>query len=98
MDFTNKTYVTNYMIFCGMLGAIIGLIFGIFYSFGGFIIDLMVSVHLLSTVTTGTTGLGIGTLLAFGAIIGMPAIFAIIAIILGIILAGGYNIFHYLNH
>lgn len=98
MDFTNKTYVTNYMIFCGMLGAIIGLIFGIFYSFGGFIIDLMVSAHLLSTVTMGTSGLGIGTLLAFGAIIGMPAIFAILSIILGIILAGGNNILHYINH
>lgn len=95
MDFTNKTYVLNYMKFCGMLGAIIGLIFGVFYSFGGLIIDSMVSVNLLSPATWGTSGLGAGTLLAFGALIGMPALFAAGSVILGIVLAGGYNVMNY---
>ena len=39
----------------------------VFYSFGGLIIDSMVSVNLLSPATWGTPGLGTGTLLAFGA-------------------------------
>jgi hypothetical protein len=95
MDFTNKTYVLNYMKFCGMLGAIIGLVFGIFYAFGGLIIDFMVSVNLLAPSTMGTPGLGAGTLLAFGALIGMPAIFAVVSIVLGMVLAGGYNLLSY---
>ena len=59
----------------------IGLIAGIFYSFGGAIYDLL------------TIGLNAGTVLAFFALIGMPIIFAVLGFILGLIEAILYNLF-----
>ena len=47
-----------------VVAAVIGLACGILYSVGGFFVDLF------------TRGLNWGTLLAFGAIIGMPVVFA----------------------
>ncbi len=52
---------------------VLGLLAGIFYSVGGLIADL------------ATTGINQGTLLAFGALIGMPIIGAIFGITLGIV-------------
>ena len=45
------------------------------YSLGGLIIDVMVSLKYLDADDMSTTGLGYGTLLSFGALIGMPLIF-----------------------
>ena len=87
----NKTYFFNYVQFCAMLGALIGFVVGIFYAFGGLMIDTLVSVNLLSAATMGTSGLGLGTLMAFGALIGMPALFAIISVLIGLVLAGVSN-------
>jgi hypothetical protein len=67
-----------------------GLIAGILYSFGGFFIDLLVSLGWI--VTTETPGLSYGTMLAFGALIGMPLIGAISGFIAGIIGAFLYNL------
>ena len=47
-----------------LLGAAVGLACGVLYSVGGFFVDLF------------TIGLNQGTLMAFGALIGMPVIFA----------------------
>lgn len=66
-----------------VLMAFVGLVAGIFYSFGGFIIDVLVSTGLITT--TSTPGVGFGTVLAFLALIGMPIIFAIFGFITGII-------------
>ena len=66
----------------GILFSYVGLLCGIFYSFGGFIYDL---------ATTGS--LNLGTALAFFALIGMPLIFASFGFIVGIILAVLYNLF-----
>lgn len=55
------------------LGLYLGLLLGVIYSFGGLIVDL------------ATIGLNWGTLMAFGALIGMPAIFAIAGMLLGIV-------------
>lgn len=58
----------------------VGLIAGIFYSFGGLIYDL------------STIGLNGGPALAFFALIGMPLIFAACGFIVGAIEAVLYNL------
>ena len=59
---------------------LLGLIAGIFYSFGGFIYEAY------------TNTLNFGTVLAFGALIGMPIIFATFGFIIGAIGAYIYNL------
>jgi hypothetical protein len=73
--------VFSFAKFQAVLTAFIGIIAGIFYSFGGLIIDL------------STVGLNDGTALAFLALIGMPVIFAVIGFVIGIIEASIYNLF-----
>ena len=55
-------------------GAMAGLAAGVLYSFGGAVIDALVSAGLITT--DETPGLSAGTALAFLALIGMPVIFA----------------------
>ena len=74
-----------------IIGAFAGLVAGILYSFGGLLIDTLVTKGLITT--TETPGLSEGTILAFGALIGMPAIFAFWGFILTIIGASLYNLF-----
>ena len=62
--------------------AVLGFAAGILYSFGGLIIDVLVSADWIST--SETPGLSFGTVLAFGALIGMPAIGATLGFVLGI--------------
>jgi len=70
--------------------AIVGLIAGILYSFGGAIYDVLVSTKVLSSSTT--PGVGYGTALAFLALIAMPILFAIFGFIVGAIGAFLYNL------
>ena len=56
-----------------ILFAKIGLVLGVLYSFGGAVYDFF------------TTGLNGGTALAFLALIGMPFIFALIGLVVGVI-------------
>jgi hypothetical protein len=58
----------------GLWGAYLGLGLGVLYSFGGLVYDLT------------TTGLNLGTALAFGALVGMPLIFAVIGFTLGAVI------------
>lgn len=76
-----------------LMGTIIGLIAGILYSFGGFFIDTFVSLGWVSAEFAETPGLSYGTILAFGALIGMPIIFAGFGLILGFIEAILYNLY-----
>lgn len=86
-----KIKVISFAKFQAVLAGLVGILVGIFYSFGGFIIDSLVS---LGWVTTNETpGLSYGTVLAFGALIGMPIIFATFGFIVGIIEALLYNLF-----
>ena len=55
--------------------AVIGLVCGVLYSVGGFFIDLF------------TTGLNLGTVMAFGALIGMPLIFGAFGFVFGAVCA-----------
>jgi len=58
-----------------ILSGLIGLLCGFLYAFGGLFIDVGVSIHLFSS--SETPGLSTGTLLAFGALIGMPILFSV---------------------
>lgn len=60
-------------------GGVIGLVLGVLYSFGGAIYDL------------STGSLNLGTVLAFGALVGMPVIFATLGFLKGGLLAALYN-------
>jgi hypothetical protein len=73
--------------------AIVGIIAGILYSFGGLIIDVLVSMGWVSSASASTPGLSFGTVLAFGALIGMPIIFATFGFIVGLTEAVLYNLF-----
>lgn len=72
-----------------ILFGLLGLVFGMIYAFGGLLVDIAVSLHWISTAET--PGLSTGTLLAFGALAGMPLLFAAAGFILGIILGILYN-------
>jgi hypothetical protein len=76
--------------FQAVLLAPIGLIAGILYSFGGAIIDVLVSAGWITTAST--PGVGYGTALAFLALIGMPIMFAAFGFIVGLVEAVLYNL------
>jgi ABC-type multidrug transport system permease subunit len=86
-----KINVLSLVRFQAIMGAIIGLILGIAYSFGGLIIDALVSAGLITS--SETPGLSYGTVLAFGALIGMPIIFSIFGFIVGLLEAFLFNLF-----
>lgn len=86
-----KINVLSLVKFQAVLASLIGLVAGILYSFGGLIIDTLVSLGWITY--PDTPGLGFGTVLAFGALIGMPIIFAAIGLVVGLIEALLYNLF-----
>ena len=54
-----------------VIGVWSGLALGVTYSVGGFFVDLL------------TVGLNLGTLMAFGALVGMPMISALLGFLMG---------------
>lgn len=85
----NSIGIFSFAKFQAFLFSLVGLLAGILYSFGGLIIDTMVSLNLMTSEETA--GLGYGTILAFMALIGMPLIFGIIGLLAGILEAFLYN-------
>jgi len=73
--------VYSFAMFQAVLMAHVGLAAGILYSVGGFFVDLF------------TIGLNLGTALAFGALVGMPVIFAAAGLVVGIVEAVLFNFF-----
>ena len=71
----------------GYLGMKVGLVLGLIYSFGGLAIDTLVSLGYLDADDMGTPGLSYGTILAFGALLGMPLIFGGLGVLLGAVIA-----------
>ena len=59
----------------GRWGAYFGLVCGVLYSVGGVVVDFL------------TIGLNWGTVMAFGSLVGMPAIFGALGFLLGAITA-----------
>jgi hypothetical protein len=86
-----KIKVFPFAKFQAILMALVGLLTGIVYSFGGFIIDTLVSLEWMTT--TETPGLSYGTILAFGALIGMPLMAATAGFLIGLVEAILYNLF-----
>ena len=78
----NCIKVFGFAKFQAFLFALLGLLAGVLYSFGGLIYDF---------VTTGTVNNG--TALAFIALIGMPIVFAIVGFVTGTVEALLYKLF-----
>lgn len=74
-----------------ILFGLLGLCAGIIYSIGGLIIDASVTFGLFAS--TETPGLSLGTILAFGALIGMPFIGLLIGVITGYVEGILYNLY-----
>ena len=70
-------------------GVVLGLIAGIVYSFGGAILDTLVSAGWVTL--DGTPGLSSGTALAFGALLAMPVIGGAMGLVAGAFGAWLYN-------
>ncbi|MDD9953602.1 MAG: hypothetical protein OXR66_04650 [Candidatus Woesearchaeota archaeon] len=70
--------------------ALLGLLAGILYSFGGLLIDTLVTLGWITSAET--PGLSYGTLLAFQALIGMPILFAGFGFLTGLLGAFLYNL------
>jgi len=75
----------------GFLGMLIGIIAGVIYSVGGLLLDSLVSLNIITS--SETPGLSIGTAYAFGALIGMPIIFALGGFLFGLLGSHLYNIY-----
>ncbi|WP_430931451.1 hypothetical protein [Saccharicrinis sp. 156] len=90
MEKIKKIGVFSFGRFHAVLGGHIGLVCGVLYSFGGLIVDVLVTMNWM--VSTETPGLSFGTVLAFGALIGMPLLFSAAGFIWGMIGAVLYNI------
>ncbi len=82
MKESKKIKTLPFLKFQTVMGGIFGLMTGIMYAFGGLIIDALVSANWIAH--SETPGLSYGTILAFGALIGMPIIFAGFGLIIGI--------------
>ena len=91
METLQKLKIFAFAKFQAILMALVGLLAGILYSFGGLIIDVLVSINWVTF--SETPGLSYGTILAFGALIGMPVIFASAGFLAGIVEAVLYNLF-----
>lgn len=88
-----KIGVLSFTKFQAIMMALLGLLAGIIYSFGGLIIDGLVSIGWVSSTSASTPGLSIGTVLAFGALIVMPIIFLIFGFAAGLVEAFLFNLF-----
>ena len=75
-----------------VLAALLGFLAGVIYSMGGFFVDVFVSMGWISVAAAETPGLSYGTVLAFGALVGMPIIFALFGFLLGLIEAMLFNL------
>ena len=92
MGTIKRLKILPFALFQGWLTTLLGLVCGILYSFGGLLIDAGVSLGWISGEAWGTPGLSYGTVLAFGALIGMPVIFGLIGFAGGILEALLFNI------
>ena len=76
-----------------MVLTIVGAFLGIIYAYGGLFVDSMVTLGILSPEKWETPGLSMGTIYAFGALIGMPFILGSFGLASGIVEAILFNFF-----
>lgn len=93
MNKISKLGILSFARFQAIILGLIGLLLGVLYSVGGLLVDALVSANLLDPVAMSTSGLSMGTAMAFGALIGMPVILAVIGFGSGIIQAIVFNLF-----
>ena len=86
-----KIKILPFAKFQAFLFGLVGLLAGILYSVGGLVLDTAVTLGWAASPET--PGLSEGTMLAFGALLGMPIIFAIYGFAVGILEAFLYNLF-----
>ena len=89
MEVLNRIGVGSAARFSTAGGVVLGLIAGVIYSFGGAIIDTLVSAGWITS--DETPGLSSGTALAFGALLGMPVIGGVAGLVTGVSGAWLYN-------
>jgi hypothetical protein len=82
--------IISFARFQAVLFALLGLVAGILYSVGGFFIDVLVTLNIV--YTPETPGLSYGTLLAFGALMVMPFMCAVVGFALRLVEALLYNV------
>jgi len=92
MNKLKKINTLSFAKFQALLMGLTGVLFGILYSFGGLFIDTLVSLEIVSPELASTPGLSFGTVLAFGALIGKPLLFAFLGFFFGIIEALLFNL------
>jgi len=92
MNKLKKIKTLSFAKFQALLMGLTGVLFGILYSFVGLFIDTLVSLEIVSPELASTPGLSFGTVLAFGALIGMPLLFAFTGFLFGIIEALLFNL------
>jgi len=90
MEQSKRLNILSFAKFQGALFMLLGLLAGILYAFGGLLLDSMVSLGWMRT--DETNGLGYGTVLAFGALVGMPLILGGTGYILGLLQGLIYNL------
>ncbi len=86
-----KLGLKDFILFSGFIGLLLGALLGLIYTGGGFIIDCLASLNLISEESTSAPGLSYGTILAFGALLGMPIIFGIIRLAIDLVSAPLFN-------
>lgn len=92
MEARQQLNLIQFLKFISFIGFLLGLLAGVIYSFGGLVVDTLVSLDVLAAETFETPGLSKGTLLAFGALIGMPIIGAGFGLALSVVGGLLYNI------
>jgi hypothetical protein len=75
MKKTKKINVFSFAKLHAIMVGLLVLLWGILYSFGGLFVDLLGYLGWVTSIEK--SGLGQGTLLAFGALIAMPVMFSI---------------------
>lgn len=91
MKHAQKIKLVPFIKFQTFFWGLLGVSAGVFYAFGGLIIDTAASLGWVSF--NETPGLGHGTLLAFGALIVMPLLFALFGLLTAFVGALLFNAF-----
>lgn len=92
MPRTKKVNLFSFARFQAVLFGLLGVLAGVFYAFGGLVVDTVVSLGWVSSETGDTPGLSSGTLLAFGALVAMPIIGVVAGWVTGLIEAILFNV------
>ncbi|NDV90655.1 hypothetical protein GTH32_05515 [Alteromonas sp. 345S023] len=89
----NRLAVHPFAKFQAFLFGLVGALLGFIYAIGGLALDILISVGILGSLPGVSSGLGLGSSMAFGAILGIPLILMLAGYVIGTIEAHAYNVF-----